>query len=93
MLFCRHARRLVRQGRGKRSGPRLCITQHHSFLFWQKPEGSTQGTQNPEAYELYLKGRYYWNKRTVPDLETSISYFDQAIAKDPGYALAYSGAG
>jgi len=50
-----------------------------------------QGTQNPEAYELYLKGRYYWNKRTVPELETSISYFGQAIAKDPGYALAYSG--
>jgi serine/threonine protein kinase/tetratricopeptide (TPR) repeat protein len=50
-----------------------------------------QGTQNPEAYELYLKGRYYWNKRTAPDLATAISYFNQAIAKDPGYALAYSG--
>ena len=47
-----------------------------------------QGTQNPEAYELYLKGRYSWNKR---DLATAISYFNQAIAKDPGYALAYSG--
>jgi TolB-like protein/predicted Ser/Thr protein kinase len=50
-----------------------------------------QGTQNPEAYELYLKGRYAWSKRTAPDLETAISYFNQAIAKDPGYALAYSG--
>ena len=50
-----------------------------------------QGTQNPEAYELYLKGRYAWNKRTAADLETAISYFNQAIAKDPGYALAYSG--
>ncbi len=50
-----------------------------------------QGTQNPEAYELYSKGRYAWNKRTVADLETAISYFNQAIAKDPGYALAYSG--
>ena len=50
-----------------------------------------QGTQNPEAYELYLKGRYYWNKRTLPDLDTAISYFNQAIAKDPSYALAYSG--
>jgi len=50
-----------------------------------------QGTQNPEAYELYLKGRYSWNKRTPADLETAISYFKQAIAKDPGYALAYSG--
>ncbi len=50
-----------------------------------------QGTQNPEAYELYLKGRYAWGKRTAADLETAISYFNQAIAKDPGYALAYSG--
>ncbi|HXY08709.1 MAG TPA: hypothetical protein VEI52_12790, partial [Terriglobales bacterium] len=50
-----------------------------------------QGTQNPEAYELYLKGRYSWNKRTPSDLATAISYFDQAIAKDPGYAMAYSG--
>ena len=52
-----------------------------------------QGTQNPEAYELYLKGRYAWNKRTVADLEAAISFFNQAIAKDPGYALAYSALG
>jgi TolB-like protein/DNA-binding winged helix-turn-helix (wHTH) protein len=57
----------------------------------EKQRVTNQGTQSPDAYELYLKGRYYWNKRTVPDLETSISYFDQAISKDPGYALAYSG--
>jgi serine/threonine protein kinase len=57
----------------------------------EKRRVTNQGTQSPEAYELYLKGRYYWNKRTVPDLETSISYFNQAIAKDPRYALAYSG--
>jgi TolB-like protein len=50
-----------------------------------------QGTQNPEAYELYLKGRYYMNKQTPSDLFTAISYFNQAIAKDPGYALAYVG--
>jgi eukaryotic-like serine/threonine-protein kinase len=50
-----------------------------------------QGTQNPEAYELYLKGRYAWGKRTAADLDTAISLFNQAIAKDPGYALAYSG--
>jgi TolB-like protein/predicted Ser/Thr protein kinase len=50
-----------------------------------------QGTQNPEAYELYLKGRYHWNRRTLPDFDAAISYFNQAIAKDPGYALAYSG--
>jgi len=50
-----------------------------------------QGTQDANAYSLYLKGRYAWNKRTFRDLQTAISYFDQAIAKDPGYALAYSG--
>jgi len=50
-----------------------------------------QGTENPEAYELYLKGRYEWNKRTLRDIEQAVSYFKQAIAKDPGYALAYSG--
>jgi len=50
-----------------------------------------QGTQNPEAYELYLKGRYAWNNRTYGELEKAISYFNQAIAKDPEYALAYSG--
>ena len=50
-----------------------------------------QGTQNPEAYDLYLKGRYEWNKRTPASLESAISYFKEAIAKDSGYALAYSG--
>ena len=57
----------------------------------EKQQVTKQGTQNPEAYELYLKGRYSWNKRTAADIETAISYFNQAIAKDPGYALAYSG--
>jgi serine/threonine protein kinase len=57
----------------------------------EKQKVTKQGTQNPEAYELYLKGRYYWNKRTSADLKTAISYFNQAIDKDPRYALAYSG--
>ena len=57
----------------------------------QKQQVTKQGTQNPEAYELYLKGRYAWNKRTLANLQTAISYFNQAIAKDPGYALAYTG--
>jgi tetratricopeptide (TPR) repeat protein len=57
----------------------------------ERQQVAKQGTQNPEAYELYLKGRYYWNKRTLPDLETALSYFNQAIAQDPGYALAYAG--
>jgi len=47
-------------------------------------------TANPEAYELYLKGRFFWNKRTGGDLRKSIEYLKQAIAKDPNYALAYA---
>jgi len=46
---------------------------------------------NPEAYEDYLKGRYFWNKRTPDGLKKAIDYFNQAIAKDPSYAQAYSG--
>jgi eukaryotic-like serine/threonine-protein kinase len=57
----------------------------------EKQQVTKLGTQNPEAYELYLKGRYSWNKRTPSDIATAVSYFNQAIAKDPGYALAYSG--
>jgi TolB-like protein/Tfp pilus assembly protein PilF len=48
-------------------------------------------TANPEAYELYLKGRFFWNKRTGADLRTAIEYFNQALGKDPGYGLAYAG--
>ena len=48
-------------------------------------------TENPEAYQLYLKGRFYWNKRQLDDVNTAIKYFKQAIDKDPDYALAYAG--
>jgi serine/threonine protein kinase/tetratricopeptide (TPR) repeat protein len=48
-------------------------------------------TADPEAYQLYLKGLFYWNKRTPDDLKKSIEYFDQAIEKDPSYGLAYAG--
>ena len=54
---------------------------------------SMQPTQNTEAYQLYLRGRYFWNKRTGPDLQKAIDYFKQAIEKDPNYALAYVGLG
>jgi TolB-like protein/DNA-binding winged helix-turn-helix (wHTH) protein/Flp pilus assembly protein TadD len=46
---------------------------------------------DPEAREAYLKGRYFWNKRTADGLKTAREYFERAIAKDPGYAEAYSG--
>jgi serine/threonine-protein kinase len=46
---------------------------------------------DPEAFELYLKGRYYWNKRTRDGLTKSLAYFQQTVEKDPTYALAYAG--
>jgi TolB-like protein/Tfp pilus assembly protein PilF len=48
-------------------------------------------TENPEAYELYLKGRLIWNRRTEADLRKAAEYFQQAIDKDSSYALAYAG--
>jgi len=48
-------------------------------------------TANPEAYQLYLKGRFSWNKRTADGLKQAAEYYKQVIEKDPGYALAYSG--
>ena len=47
-------------------------------------------TENTEAYQLYLKGRYRWNKRTATDIRKSVEFFQQAIDKDPTYALAYA---
>ena len=47
-------------------------------------------TANSEAYQFYLQGRFFWNKRTAADLRKSIEYFSQAIEKDPNYALAYA---
>jgi serine/threonine protein kinase/Tfp pilus assembly protein PilF len=49
------------------------------------------GTKNLEAYQLYLKGRFHWNKRTPDELRKAIEYFQEAVAKDPAYALAYTG--
>jgi TolB-like protein/DNA-binding winged helix-turn-helix (wHTH) protein/Flp pilus assembly protein TadD len=48
-------------------------------------------TVNPDAYEAYLKGRYFWNKRTADGMKKAIDYFNQAIEKDPNYAQAYAG--
>jgi TolB-like protein/DNA-binding winged helix-turn-helix (wHTH) protein/Flp pilus assembly protein TadD len=46
---------------------------------------------NPQAYESYLKGRYFWSKRTADGLKVALAYFNQAIEEDPNYAQAYSG--
>ena len=57
----------------------------------QATHPANQRAVNADAHELYLKGRYYWNKRDPQDLKLSVQYFQQAIARDPGYALAYAG--
>src|SRR5205809_1333877 len=52
---------------------------------------AAQPTENTEAYQLYLRGRYLWNRRTGENLKKALAYFEQAAEKDPHYALAYSG--
>jgi TolB-like protein/Tfp pilus assembly protein PilF len=52
---------------------------------------ASRPTENPEAHQLYLKGRYFWNRRTEENIKKAINYFEQAIEKDPSYALAYAG--
>jgi serine/threonine protein kinase/tetratricopeptide (TPR) repeat protein len=48
-------------------------------------------TESNEAYQLYMKGRFHWNKRTEEGMQKSLDYFQQAIEKDPNFALAYAG--
>jgi TolB-like protein/lipopolysaccharide biosynthesis regulator YciM len=50
-----------------------------------------RSTENSEAYQLYLKGRFYWNKRKADDLQKAVDYFNKAIEKDPNFAQAYAG--
>ena len=52
---------------------------------------SKRGTENTEAYQQYLKGRFHWNKRTIEDINKSIEHFQRAIEIDPSYARAYAG--
>jgi tetratricopeptide (TPR) repeat protein len=62
-----------------------------SLLGEEKESLLKHHTENIDAYNLYLKGRYFWNKRTDDGLKEGIKYFEQAIEIDPDYALAYSG--
>jgi serine/threonine protein kinase/tetratricopeptide (TPR) repeat protein len=57
------------------------------------PLPSTKTTADPEAYRLYLRGRYFWNKRTADGLERASDHFRQALDKDPTFALAWVGLG
>ena len=73
------------------------ITGAISAKLRERLSGETQkqvakgGTSDPEAYQLYLKGLYYWEKRTPETLDKARDYFNQAIERDPGYAMAYVG--
>jgi serine/threonine-protein kinase len=58
----------------------------------QEQKGLTRGSPtNPEAYQLYLQGRYHWNRGTEQELKKSVEYYQQALTKDANYALAYAG--
>jgi class 3 adenylate cyclase/TolB-like protein/Flp pilus assembly protein TadD len=57
----------------------------------EKQELRRKPTENLEAYKLFLQGRYLWNRRTATSLTNAIEYFNQAIGRDPGYAVAYAG--
>ncbi len=64
---------------------------HIALTEEQEERLSTPRQISPEAYEAYLKGRYYWNKRTGESMQKAEQYFEQAIDRDPSYAAAYSG--
>src|SRR5205823_6170389 len=57
----------------------------------EKTQVAKHHTENAEAYQLYLKGRYHLDKRRAPDAEKAIKYYEQAVALDPNYALAHVG--
>ena len=71
------AREIVDKLRLKVSGEEKGLAKHY--------------TESNEAYQLYMKGRFYWNKRTPEALHKSLEYYEQAIQKDPNFALAYAG--
>ena len=70
---------------------RTIANQIHITLTPAQQTRVRSGNLDPEAYEAYLKGRYYWNKRTGDGLQKALLYFQQAINRDPSYGAAYSG--
>jgi tetratricopeptide (TPR) repeat protein len=69
------------------------VAEHIRISLNGEEEAALKNTKvvNPEAYVSYLKGRYFWNKRTADGLKAAVAYFNQAIEEDPNYARAYSG--
>jgi len=64
---------------------------HITLAPGQQTRLASRANLDPEAYDAYLKGRYYWNKRTADGLQKALIYFQQAIDRDPAYGAAYSG--
>jgi TolB-like protein/DNA-binding winged helix-turn-helix (wHTH) protein/tetratricopeptide (TPR) repeat protein len=69
------------------------IAEHIRIKLTPQEQASLKKTRvvDPAAYEFYLKGRYFWNKRTADGLKAAVDYFNQALEKDPKYAQAYTG--
>jgi eukaryotic-like serine/threonine-protein kinase len=67
------------------------IIEHIQGKVSNRERPSTAHRVDPDVYDLFLRGRYYWNRRTKADFEKAIGYFSEAVRKDPGYALAYVG--
>jgi adenylate cyclase len=61
------------------------------LLSKDKEKLETKATESPEAYNLYLKGRYFWNERTEEGVKKAIKYFEEALESDPNFAKAYTG--
>jgi adenylate cyclase len=61
------------------------------LLSKDKEKLETKATKSPEAYNLYLKGRYFWNERTEEGVNKAIRYFEEALGSDPNFAKAYTG--
>ena len=57
----------------------------------ERTRTEARATQNNEAWQAYLKGRYHWNRRTIPETNIAIKEFEQALRLDPKFALAYAG--
>ena len=64
---------------------------HITLTPGQQTQLASRANLDPKAYEAYLKGRYYWNKRTADGLQKALIYFQEAINQDPAYGAAYSG--
>jgi serine/threonine protein kinase/tetratricopeptide (TPR) repeat protein len=71
---------------------RQIVNRLHAKLSVEEKTGMDSAhTRDPEAYQEYLRGRYYWNKRTADDLRTAIRHFESALGRDPSYGRAYAG--